>query len=370
MRRTVIHYVDTTDFGGAERALLHLLVGLDPARWRPVLFHPDEPGLSVLIESATAADVPTRIVPRMRGLRSVTKMPNFHRLVAAERPAVFHVHLNWPLAGSAGLLAAAFGRVPAIVATAQLVSPLPSALTLPLQRRFVTRAVDRYLAVSHDAAARLASVLRIPRHRIDVVHNAVPVPPDAARARRSRERRRPLVVALARLTPQKGIPYLLRAAAQLPDVDFAIAGDGPDRTSLESQTRRLGIEDRVTFLGFVRDTAALLNEADLVVLPSVLEGLPLAILEAMAAGKAVVATAIGGTDEAVIHGETGLLVRPEDPAQLAEAIRTLVDDPALARRLGAGGRERVSRDFSAERMVEAVSRVYGVLLDQRPRTLR
>ena len=362
MRRTVVHYVDTREFGGAERALQHLVAGLDQERWRPVLFHPDEPGLAPLLQAVRSAGVATRVVPPMRGLRSALSIPRFRALVRAERPAVFHAHLNWPLACSAGLLAAASAGVPAIVATAQLVSALPPAPGMPLQRRGVTRVVHRYLAVSNDAARELAALLRLPAHRIRVVHNAVPLPSTASPRAPAAGARPSRVLALTRLTPQKGLGHLLQATARLPDVQVVIAGEGPEREALEAQARALGIHDRVSFPGFRADTAALLAEADVVVLPSLKEGLPLAVLEAMAAGRPVVATAIGGTTEAVVHGETGLLVPPGDPPALAHALGTILADPALAARLGAGGRERVARSFSAERMVKAVVRVYDELL--------
>lgn len=367
MSRTVVLYIDTPEFGGAERSLLHLLRGLDRGQWRPVLFHPDEPGLRLLIDGAHEAAVETRVVPTMRGLRGALPLPRFRRMVRAEHPAVFHAHLNWPLACSAGILAAAASRVPAIVATMHLVSEMPGAATIPLQRRAVTRVVDRYVAVSAHVARALHDTLLVPSDRISVVHNAVPIPPPGPspdpglRAALGGEGR-PLVVTLARLTAQKGLSVLLRAAAELPGTAFAIAGGGPERLALEAQARTLGIADRVAFLGFREDTAALLACADLVVLPSLNEGLPLAVLEAMAAGRPVVATAIGGTDEAVVDGESGLLVPAGDATALARAIRTVLGDPALASRLAAGGRAHVERSFSTERMVRGVTRVYDALL--------
>jgi glycosyltransferase involved in cell wall biosynthesis len=124
----------------------------------------------------------------------------------------------------------------------------------------------------------------------------------------------------------------------------------------------LGLAERVRFLGHREDVPALLRSCDIFVLPSLFEGLPVAVLEAMGAGKPVVATAISGTDEAVVHGETGFLVAAGDPVGLAEAIRRLLADPSLALRFGMAGRARVERQFSSETMADRVSEMYGQLL--------
>ena len=148
----------------------------------------------------------------------------------------------------------------------------------------------------------------------------------------------------------------------MPDATFVFAGDGPLRIALEAEARRLGVAVRCVFLGQRSDVPALLAAADLFVLPSLYEGLPVSVLEAMAAGRPVVATAIGGTDEAVTSEETGLLVAPRDPAALASAIRRLQADPALARRLAAAARGRVERDFSSEATARQVMAIYDQVL--------
>jgi glycosyltransferase involved in cell wall biosynthesis len=172
----------------------------------------------------------------------------------------------------------------------------------------------------------------------------------------------PLVLTVARLHPQKGLTYLLSAATCVPGAMFLVAGDGPERGALEAESRRLGLAERVRFLGHREDVPALLRSCDIFVLPSLFEGLPVAVLEAMGAGKPVVATAISGTDEAVVHGETGFLVAAGDPVGLAEAIRRLLADPSLALRFGMAGRARVERQFSSETMADRVSEMYGQLL--------
>jgi glycosyltransferase involved in cell wall biosynthesis len=369
MIRTVVHYSDSREFGGAEQAILHLIAGLDGHRWRQVLFHHAGAGTAPLTEGARALGVEVRSVPPIwRAADARRGLLRFVRELRAARPAVFHSHLTSAMGGKYGLVGAALARVPAIVATAQLYVHVPPGWQLDLNHRIARTCVDRYIAVSDEVAERLRERFRIPEAKLVVIHNAVPVarfaitPNATLRAELMGGVARPVVLTVARLDKQKGHPYLLEAAVQLPDVVFVFAGDGPDRAALEARAATLGVSERVRFLGYRSDVAALLAACDLFVLPSLYEGLPLSVLEAMAAGKAVVASAIGGTDEAVVHGETGILVPPAEASSLADAIRTLLADPARSARLGVAGRERVRRLFSTDGMVARVAAVYEALL--------
>jgi glycosyltransferase involved in cell wall biosynthesis len=156
----------------------------------------------------------------------------------------------------------------------------------------------------------------------------------------------------------------VHALARVGSVDVSFAGDdleggGSYRRELEQLAARVGVSDRVTFLGRRDDVGQLLDMSHALVLPSVLEGLPIVVLEAMAHARAVIATAVGGTPEVVEDGETGLLVGWEDEAALAAALERLRDDRGLAMRLGREGRTRVEREFTLERMVERTLAVYA-----------
>lgn len=365
--RTILHYTDSADFGGAEQALLHLLAGLDRRRWRSLLVYHPAPGLAPLLEGARRLGVPVLPAPPLPlGRTGARRIPGFVGRIRGIKPDVFHAHLTWPLACKYGLLSAILARVPVIVATLQLFVDLPYDRSTRLQQRLIARGIGRYIAVSRESAARLRDAFRLPAGKIEVIHNAVPTRPFARAADPELHATQgrggpPVVLTVARLDAQKGLPYLLEAATLVPEAAFVIAGDGPERARLEALARDLGLGDRLVFLGRRGDIPALLASCDLFVLPSLYEGLPLAVLEAMAAGKPVVATAIGGTDEAVAHGETGWLVPPGDPAALAGAIRALLADPPLARRLAKAGNARLRREFSAETMVARVEALYDAL---------
>ncbi len=170
--------------------------------------------------------------------------------------------------------------------------------------------------------------------------------------------------------PKKGLAVLLQAAARLreraptPDFQLLIVGDGPAYKSLRERCERMGLAPWVVFAGLRRDIAGLLPLMDVFVLPSLYEGFGIAILEAMAAGRPVVATAVGGIPEVVVHGETGLLVPPGDPVAMADALHELLAHPERARALGARGRERAREKFRIESIVRQHEALYEACLRQ------
>lgn len=369
MTRTIVYFTDGSTFGGAEQMLLTLLAGLDRDHWNPILMYHPEPDLEPFARQAAALNVTQQVVPRLhQGKRTATQIARFVRELRSHSPAVFHAHLNWPLSCEYALLGAALARIPAIVATQHLFAEIPWRWHSRYFQRLVGLGVDRYIAVSNDVAREMCRTLRIPDGKVRMIHNGID--PDRfdrtadphLRATLSGGTDRPLVFTSARLVQQKGHRYLLEAAASVPEAVFVLAGEGPERRNLEEQIRSTDLDARVVLLGHRDDIPDLLAVCDLFVLPSLYEGLPVVVLEAMAAGKPVIATAVGGTSEAVVYGQTGLLVPPADPAALSRAIRMLLDNTEMGRRLARAGRCRVYRDFAAPTMVRRVTDVYDEIL--------
>jgi len=214
------------------------------------------------------------------------------------------------------------------------------------------------VAVSEATAAGLR-LQGYPRARIVVVHNGIEVEP----AEPVRLADDPTILEVARLADVKGQRSLLRALTDL-DATAVLVGrdleqDGAYERELRAEAERLGVVDRVVFAGYRDDVPALLAGCDVFCLPSEMEGLPLVVLEAMAQGKPVVATAVGGTPELVVHGETGLLVQPGDVEALTAALAQLLADPEQARRMGEAGRERVQREFGAAAMARRILELYA-----------
>lgn len=367
MKHVVVQVSDSGTFGGTERVILQLLERLDRDRWVTVLLHPGSEGAMPLVERARALGVEHQALDIPAGAARMQRISSLVRQLRSLNPSVVHVHLPTPASCTHLLIAAAVARVPAVVATAHLhldVSPFKARI----KHRLLTSCVHRYLAVSDDIGWKLRHALLVPAHKIRLVRNAVPPmdfaapPPSRLRYELMAGSRTRMALVVARLNEQKGHRYLLEAAAQMPDTTFVLAGEGPAREALQQQARDLDISARVRFLGYRTDVAALLAVCDVLVLPSLFEGLPLAVLEAMAAGKPVVATSISGTREAVVHNETGLLVPPADPAALAAAVRTVLDHPDLARRFGMNGQARARAHFRVEIMVGQVAAIYDELL--------
>jgi len=229
------------------------------------------------------------------------------------------------------------------------------------------------VAISEDTRR---SLMRqgISSEKIRVICNGVVVSSDANRNAADRARNAlgvegdgPVVGTVARLCPVKGQREFILAAGQItvefPNATFVIIGqdlefDGHYRHELGQLVRQLGLDGQLRFVGFKRDAARLMYAFDLFVLPSWIEGLPVTILEAMAAGKPVVATTVGGVPELVLEGETGLLVPPRDSQRLAEAITKLLQQPDAARCMGESGRERVRREFSQKKMLDQTMALY------------
>ena len=222
--------------------------------------------------------------------------------------------------------------------------------------------------MSEAVASQLRDDFGISASKIEVVHNGITTqsfahPRSAAlRDTLTGGHRGPVVLTVARLDQGKGHADLLDAARLVPEALFVFVGDGPERASLESKARELGVADRIVFLGERQDVPALLACADLFVLPSLSEGLPLSVLEAMAADVPVIATAIPGVDEVITHGRTGLLATPNAPASLASAILLICTRPEEGRVLASAAREHVRAAFSTERMVARVASVYEEVL--------
>jgi glycosyltransferase involved in cell wall biosynthesis len=172
----------------------------------------------------------------------------------------------------------------------------------------------------------------------------------------------PIVGNVAALVPHKGQRHLIEAARlvlpQVPDARFVIAGEGELRPALDRQIKEHHLEKHVVLAGFRPDVLSLQKAFDIFVMSSVTEGLGTSLLDAMAAGRPVVASAVGGIPEVVVDGDTGFLVPPRDQEAMAAAIVRLLKDEALRRRMGAAGRKRACTIFSAERMVQETLRVY------------
>jgi len=360
----VLYVHGITEVGGAERDLLTLLAHLDRGKFEPVVALPDRGPLFGLLR-ARGVEVVLTPIPGWRKLNSVVRRgPALLRLwwlLRSRGIGLVHANDFWyiPLVGRA----AAWAGVPCVAHVRQEIEPRRV-------RQYRMGSVDRLLTVS-DQIRETALRGGLSPERVQTCYSGldlerVPRTADGAavRARHGFDGKTFLVGTVANLFPRKGYEYLLRAvhlaAPDVPTVGCLIVGEGDPayRAGLESLTRELGVAGRVVFAGFQSDVYPYLAAMDLFVLPSVMEGFGIALLEAMAMGRPVVATKVGGVPEVVEDGVTGVLVPPADPAGLARAIVRLAEAPDGRRAMGEAGAQRVRERFQVGQMVRQIQGIY------------
>jgi glycosyltransferase involved in cell wall biosynthesis len=319
-----------------------------------------------IAEEIARAGVRVHLARGQPGPRDPAAFLRLVRLLRDERPDVVHTYLL--NAGLYGRLAAIAAGVPVILAAEQNVYRRKKRRHAILERLLAARTF-RVVACCRTVGDFYRRQTGVPADKIAVVYNAArfgpePSPADREPARRALGLPPEAIVlgTLGRLTEQKGQAVLLRAVADLaprfPELVLFLAGDGPLRAELEAFAERLGVGSRVRFLGVRRDRAALYAAMDAFVLPSLWEGLSLSLVEAMGAGRPVVATTVGGNPEVVEQGRTGLLVPPEEPAALAAAIVELLRDRQLAAEIGRAAAREARARFSIEEHVARIAALY------------
>lgn len=361
-RRRILVLIKGLGIGGAEK-----LISEGARFWDRVQFDYSVayalPWKDQLVGALEALGIEVEMIGGEKGLTPGT-LSRLRALIRRRRTELVHAHL------------------PTMGIVARLVSPVPVVYTehnMSDSYRPLTRTANRLTYGQNRAAMAVSgavagSVSSWPGPPVTVIPNGVAVRRDdhaaaAARQELGLATDAPLVAHVGNIRPGKGHEVLIDAAAILhrdrPDVTFVSAGGEKHPGDLErvkSQANMAGLGDSLRFLGRRPDALDFVATADVFVNPSSVEGLPVAILEAMALGRPVVATAAGGVSGIVKDGETGILVEPEDPPALASGIRRLLDEPDLAQRLAASAQQMVEREYGLEPMVRATEDVYRQVL--------
>ncbi len=355
----LLAYSDSRQVGGAELALGYLLGALDPAIEAGVLAVDEAVGAAI---AGHRPGTGLAVVRPPEGTRDRAALAQHRRAIRAFAPDVLHANQAWPWACGYAEVAALLAPGVRVVA----VDHLPVDGAIPrlrrLGRRLLARRLHAHVAVGERAAREVERLVGLASGAVRGVANGVP-PAQAEPLPRTIAG--PTIGSLGRLTDQKGYDALVRALPALPDATLVLVGDGPERGALEALAAELGVAERLVVTGWTPDARRWLPAFDAFALPSLWEGMPLVILEAMHAGLPVVATDVGSVAEAVADGETGYVVAPGDATALRERLGRLLRDPALRARLGARARGVAAERFTAAAMARRYEAVYADVLGGR-----
>jgi len=365
----ILYVVDNIEFGGGERNFAQIINRLPKDRYKVMVVCMPGGVFEEEIRGSGAQIRPVDMGSRFNILLI------FRLAELMKREGIHIVHSQGGRADFFARIAAKLAKVPKVVSTVAMpvegydVGSLRKTVYVALDR-FTERFVDRFIVVSQALRKVLILDHKIAHDKVIKIYPGIVIedyhhhsPSDKAIREEFRiEPDIPIVGAIGRLVWQKGFSFFIHAAKRIvkvfSDVKFLIVGEGPLHQELKMLSKRLEISEYLVFTGFRRDIPDLLSGMDILVIPSLKEGLPAVLLEGMAMAKPIVATNIDGISEIIRDGETGLLVPPGDPEALAEAITSLLKDRDKAMTMGRAGRRLIGREFSVEEMVRRTQEVY------------
>lgn len=367
--KNILHLTETSEPGGSETVLAYIAKNLDPQRYRSLVCVLREGWLTEHLESLGVEYV---VIENRRRY----DLGFLRRLVSLiKRRNISLVHAHEFTMNVYGAIAAKISRIP-MLGTIHGKGYIADERRRLQALNLSLRLCSRMIVVSRDLRNFIVETLK-PRRadKLMVLYNGIDLAKyapghDCQRIRSALSLSDGAVVGatVGSLFPVKGLNHMLEAVRMVsvaePSFKLIVAGDGGEETSLRQSAKSLGLDDTVKFLGFRGDVPELLAAADIYVCSSISEGLSLAILEAMATGKPIVATNVGGNRELVDDGETGFLVPPGNPVALAEKMMLLLKDKGLRESMGRGGRLKAEKYFSLEKMIENYQHLYAELLGE------
>ena len=367
----VLHFIDGLTFGGAETLLRDLASGLEKRGYRITIGY-STPG--PFVEELANKGLTLKHVPRLAMVDPIFLMRMF-RLMRLDPPQIVHTHLF--KSDFHGRLAARLAGIPVVISTLHNNDSWANYWLLGHAYGFTARFADQLIAVSPEVREYHLEKTGVPANKIMVIENGVDVSAFSGYEEDARSIRRefgiadtaPLFGIVGRLKPQKDVSTFLKAAAEIlvkePGARFLVVGDGPLNDQLRVQAKELGLFPSLIFTGMRKDIPAIMKAIDVMVLSSLWEGLPVILLEAMAAAKPVVSTSVDGVKGVVIPNETALLVETNSPSALSDACVRLARDPELRQTMGRSGLRRVTDLYSIDAMIDRISNLYLELLSKR-----
>jgi len=350
--------------GGLEQVIVTLLRTIDRSRFEPSILCLRKIG--PMAERLNGIDIPIFQVPWSPHRPNYLAFREVGRILREQRINVIHTHNTWAFVdgGLGGLLAGVKTHIHTDHARS-----FPDHLRLMVAEHVMSHLTYKVVGVSQDSAEKLRRYEKIPRRKLTVITNGIEtdryrcvINAGAKRRELGIGDRAPIIGLNARLTEQKGITYLLQCLpvirARFPNVMLLVAGEGNLLDKLMAEAAQLGVSDHVRFLGLRTDAHELLQLYDVYASASLWEGLPMSLLEAMAARRAIVSTDVGGVSTAIEHGVNGTLVGSRDPQALATAIIELLESASLRERYGDAASRLVDLRFSAEAMTRRYEQLY------------
>jgi starch synthase (maltosyl-transferring) len=368
----ILYLITSTNVGGTEKALLELIRYIDRKEFTVYVCSVKKPGTFAKALADEADGFFSLNLSEGGGISAIANfIPAVLRLIQLIRavsPSILHCFLF--RANILGRIAGRIARVPVIISSirvieAQRAKHLIDRLTSPL--------ATHYLAVSQAVRNHTIRHAKISPSKIVTIYNGIKTTGAGTtkpvwRNTLSLDTDAVLLGLIGRFHKQKGHTVLLAALrlvlAQAANTHLVFCGEGEEEARLKVRAQDLGVTEHVHFVGLVENAYQMLSQIDIVVVPSLWEGMPNVVLEAMAAGRPVVASNIAGLDEVVVAGETGLLFKPGDPHALAAALLKLIQDPSLMNRMGRAGYELVQQKFQIRTTVEQTTNFYRAVLNK------
>lgn len=354
----ICHIVRHSKIAGTEKHVLLLASSMDREQFCPTVCTFE---VGVLANELERRGIRTVVIPNSHNISHFVKLIHYLR---RNRFDIVHCH-----SGGYACLAAKMAGKKRIVYTRHGIGFTREELvTRSFFRKFfdlvVDCCVDKYVALTENDRTIMNNVMKIESDKINVIWNGID--PSYVEKYRHTNHQNPTIGVIARLTAQKGISYLIQAVPKIikkyKNLDVFIAGDGEERARLEKLAKELNISKNIKFLGYVTAIEEVINRLDVFVLPSVWEGFPYVLLEAMVLKKPIIATDIFGVSEIVDNDKTGILIKPRSSESIAEAVCALLSDRKKAKKLSDAAYAKVLKNYTLENTVSQIQNLYLELM--------
>ena len=375
-KKKILFVIDALSFGGGETVFAQIIRRLPPEKYISFLASSPNKEFYQVLDGSHVSLIPLDFskqvnLPLIFQLKRIIKKNRIDIVHGQGARAEFYARLANKITGRAKYISS----IATLVEEFE-VSPLRQRL-YRLFNLLSAKFVDYFIVVSDFLKKKIINEYKIPPEKVVRIYNGIESDyfrSDSVRIKRSNikhefnlEKDCKIIGSIGRLAPKKGFEYLIQAIPGVlktyPEIKVLIVGDGPLKAELRVLSEKLGVKDNVIFTGFRTDIKDILNAIDIFIMPSLVEGFPMVVLEAMAMGKPIIATRIDGIKEQIIDSETGLLVSPCDADALAKSIIHLFGNRKFRNMLGVNARKLVEKKFSIEKMIANVETTYQDLLE-------